>query len=134
MPSLLCAFILSCSTTVSASPRDDDQIPENLRGTWVLRLYSDDGGKNYKSGGNQPVCEVSAKEIKFLKKIDFADEKLVLKSVTKIGQGNDAGHALYFANGTFWRVTQLSGSINVLIGKEESGTFKETHRITVRKK
>jgi hypothetical protein len=134
MPSLVCTFMLSCSTLAPSSQLIDDQIPENLRGTWLLRLYSEDGGKNYKSGGNLPVCEVSAKEIKFLKKMDFAEEKLILKALTKFGQGNDAGHALYFENGTVWRVTQIGASINAAIGKEDSGKFKETYRITVRKK
>ena len=64
---LLVVCVSLLSPMLILADDDENQVPEDLRGTWVFRLYSEDGGKNYKSGGNQPLCEVSAKEIKLLK-------------------------------------------------------------------
>ncbi len=107
-----------------------NQIPESFRGNWVLRLYSEDGGKSYKSGGNQPICEVSASEVKFVKKVEFSDEKLVVKSVTKAEGNNPDTYLVRFENGKVWKLYELSGSINAIIMHGE----KETYRMTVRKK
>src|SRR4051794_36707851 len=123
-------FLLLCFSAPPSS-RDDNQIPTTLRGTWVLRLYSDDAGMTTKSGDHARLCEVSSKDVKFLKKVDFSDEKLAVKSVSKIGQGDDAGHAVYFANGAVWRTMKIGGSINVVVGKEQRGRFRESFRMTV---
>jgi hypothetical protein len=117
--------------TTPASSRDDNEIPTVLRGTWVLRLYSDDGGMSNKSGDNARLCEVSSKEVRFLKKMNFSDEKLAVKSVRSIGQGDDAGHAVYFANGSVWRILKIGNSINVMVGREQRGRFRESFRMTV---
>jgi hypothetical protein len=123
------ALLFLWTTTVVAQDKAN-QIPENYRGNWVLRLYSEDGGKSYKSGGNQPICEVSASEVKFVKKVDFSDEKLVVKSVTKAEGDKTVIYMVRFENGKVWKIYELSGSINAIIMDGE----KEIYRMTVRKK
>jgi hypothetical protein len=122
---LLCLW----TTTVVAQDKAN-QIPKSFRGNWVLRLYSEDGGKSYKSGGNQPICEVSASEVKFVKKVDFSDEKLVVKSVSKAEGNKTVIYMVRFENGKVWKLYELSGSINAIIMDGD----KETYRMTVRKK
>lgn len=121
------AVLFVWTTTVAAQ---DKTIPESYRGNWVLRLYSEDGGKSYKSGGNQPICEVSASEVKFVKKVDFSDEKLVVKSVTKAEGNNPVTYLVRFENGKVWKLYELSGSITAIVMDGD----KETYRMTVRKK
>ena len=123
------ALLFLWSTTVVAQDKAN-QIPESFRGNWVLRLYSEDGGKSYKSGGNQPICEVTASEVKFVKKVDFSDEKLVVKSVTKAEGNNPVTFLVRFENGKVWKLYELSGSISAIIMDGE----KESYRMTVRKK
>lgn len=108
---------------------DKAEFPAPFRGTWLLRLTSDDGGKNYRSGGNQPLCEVSATEVKFLQKVDFAAEKLTVKAINREG-GQETTYSLLFTNGNVWKITDRSGSIAVII--HESTNLKEKTRFVVR--
>jgi hypothetical protein len=67
----------------------------------LLRLTRYDGGKSYRSGGNQPLCEVSASAVKFLEKVDFAEEKLMVQTVRK-ESGTGTTYSILFTNGKVW--------------------------------
>ncbi|MEZ6112489.1 MAG: hypothetical protein R3C99_15965 [Pirellulaceae bacterium] len=45
-------LFVAAAATVGADDKPVE-IPDGYRGTWVLRLTSDDGGKTYKSGRRQ---------------------------------------------------------------------------------
>lgn len=109
------------------------RIPEGFRGTWLLRLTSDDGGKTYRSGGGKAVCEASATEIKFTQKVDFSDERLVVKSVTKSDGNGTEIWLIGFENAKVWKLYDLGGSITAIIHDDDNGKLTETFRITVRK-
>lgn len=109
------------------------QIPEEFRGTWVLRMTSDDGGKSYKSGDGKAICEVSEKEIKFARKVDFSDEKLVVKSIKKSEREKGTTYLIGFENGKVWKLSESGGSITAVIHSSEKEKLTETYRITVRK-
>jgi hypothetical protein len=110
------------------------EIPEAYRGTWVLRLTSDDAGKTYKSGGNMPICEVTAKEIKFTTKVAYSDEKLTVKSVAKKEAPSKTNYAVTFDNGKVWILEQNGANITAVMHDSKDEMLTETYRITVRKK
>lgn len=119
----------------AAAVADDKlaEVPEPFRGTWLLRLTSNDGGKSYKSGDGKAICEVSPTEIKFTRKVEFSDEKLIVKSVTKSDDKGKATYVIGFENKVVWRLFDLGGSITAIIHAPENDTLTETYRITVRR-
>ena len=129
--------LVTCAAPSSpAQPAAGDKaavIPEGYRGTWLLRLTSDDGGKTYRSGGGQAVCEVTETEVRFVRKVDFSPEKLVVKSVSKADANGLPTHTITFDGGVVWKVHDISGSITAVIHKAEKDQLTETYRITVRK-
>jgi uncharacterized protein YaiE (UPF0345 family) len=118
--------------TTPANAFDDKpaEIPEALRGTWLLRLTSDDGGKTYKSGDNKPLCEVSADAIKFVRKVEFSDEKPKVKQVTT---EKDAT-LIDLDNDRHWRITQNGKSITIQMHTRDGEKLRETYRIVIRLK
>jgi len=142
MNSGLTALVAAVLTTSAASVAPaqpagaDDKaavIPAGYRGTWLLRLTSDDGGKTYRSGGGKAVCEVGEKEVRFVQKVDFSPEKLVVKSVARTDVKGVPTYTIAFDGGVVWKVHEISGSITAMIHKTEKDTLTETYRITVRK-
>jgi hypothetical protein len=127
---------LAISLCLTATPvtiaQDAAEIPAAFRGTWSLRLTSSDGGKTYLSGDNKPICEVSATEIKFLRKFDFADEKLTVKTVkTTEANGQSTWHVT-FTNGKVWRIVTNSGSITSLLHDSDDEKAPEKYRFVTR--
>lgn len=118
------------------APKPDDsrsELPAELRGTWLLRLTSADGGKTYRSGGGGPICEVSATEIKFVRAVEFADEKMTVKKIVPSKEAEGAtGFAVYFASGKVWKTWQRDNSITVMIYGQEGEKLREAYRIVVR--
>lgn len=137
---LLCICAVFVPASTSQAQDSLTEIPEAYRGTWVLRLTSDDAGKTYKSGGNLPICEVTAKEVKFTKKVDYSDEKLVVKSVTKKSlptpPGDSSGviYEVTFENGKVWILEQNGANITARLHDLKDKKLTETYRITIRKK
>jgi hypothetical protein len=107
------------------------EIPASFQGTWTLRLTSDNGGKTYSSGGNQPICEVSGKEIKFTREVDFADAKLTVKAVIKQEAPGGSSYLVRFTNGKSWKLSEAGGSITAIMFEQEKDAA-EKYRITVR--
>ena len=62
---LLVAALLVFIPQPARADDPKDVIPRQFQGTWNFRLYSEDGGKTYRSGGNKPICEVGATEVRF---------------------------------------------------------------------
>lgn len=110
------------------------EIPESHRGTWVLRLTSDDGGKSYKSGDGMPICEITAKGIKFTKKVAYSDENLVVKSVTKREAAGKATYSVTFENGKVWLLDQNGPSLTAILQDASGEKLTETYRIVMRKR
>ncbi len=133
LATVLAATLFLAAGDTSGADDKPVEIPDGYRGTWVLRLTSDDGGKTYKSGGGQAICVVSEKEIKFARKVDFSDGKLVVKSVTKSDGKGPPTYLIGFENGKVWRLSESSGSITAIIHDSEKEKLTETYRITVRK-
>lgn len=50
---------------------------------------------------------------KFTREVDFADNKLAVKSVTKTDAATGAGYLIRFTNGKSWKLSQASGSMRV---------------------
>ncbi|MBI5760576.1 MAG: hypothetical protein HZA46_18830 [Planctomycetales bacterium] len=118
--------------TAPANAFDDKpaEIPAALRGTWLLRLTSDDGGKTYKSGDGKPLCEVSGDTIQFVRKVEFSDEKPKVKQVTTEKDTT----LIDFDNDRHWRITQNGKSITTQMHTREGEKLRETYRIVIRLK
>lgn len=80
------------------------------------------------------ICEALAREIKLARKIDFSDEKLAVKSVTKPGGIGSLTYMISFENGKVEKLSEYGGSINAIIHSSDREKLTETYRITVRKK
>ncbi len=131
--STLTKSIALCLAVASLSAAEDAaEIPADLRGTWSLRLTSSDGGKTYLSGGNMPICEVTAAEIKLLRKVDWADEKLTVKEVKTTEADGRSTHHVTFTNGKVWRITTNSGSITSIMHDSADEKSPEKYRIVTR--
>jgi hypothetical protein len=132
---LAAAAIVAFSIVTTGQAQETlTEIPEAYRGTWILRLTSDDAGKTYKSGGNLPICEVTAKEIKFTQKVPYSDEKLTVKSVAKKEAPTKTNYAVTFENGKVWILEQNGANITAMIQDSKEEKLTETYRITIRKK
>ncbi len=138
----LAAFAAAAVLTAGASAVSPAQpaggekaaaFPEQFRGTWLLRLTSDDAGKTYRSGGGKAVCVVSEKDVRFVEKVEFSPEKLVVKSVAKADVNGVPTYTIGFEGGVVWKVHEVSGSITAMIHKDDKGRLTETYRVTVRK-
>ncbi len=128
-------FFAAFSIATTALAQDPlTEIPEAYRGTWVLRLTSDDAGKTYKSGDNLPICEFTAKEIKFTKKVSYSDEKLTVKSVAKKEAPGKTNYSMTFENGKVWILDQNGASLTALMHDAEGEKLTETYRIVMRKR
>lgn len=122
------AAILFLAATAGADG-EPVEIPEGFRGIWMLRLTSDDGGKTYRAADGKPICEVSKREIKFTRKVEFSVEKLVVKSVTKSDGKGTATHLIGFDNGKVWKLSENGGSITAIIHDREKEKLTEKYRI-----
>lgn len=107
-------------------------VPDRFRGSWTHRLTSTDGGKSYVTGDNKVLCEVSDREIKFTRKVEFTDAKLAIKSVKQPEAKGPPTCVIEFENGKVWKLTDLDGSVTVIMHDTEKDKLKETHRIVVR--
>lgn len=109
------------------------EMPAGLRGTWLLRLTSDDSGKTYRSGDGKPVCEVSATTVRFLRKVPFAAENLTITRVATSAEANGTpAHRITFADGTSWKITQVPPSITIQVYGRPAEAERETYRLVVR--
>ena len=109
--------------------------PAPLRGVWLLRLTSVDGGKVYLTGDGKAVCEVSATEVKFTRKVDFAPQSLTVKEcVETLDDKGTIRRTVRFEDGTSWELWQKQGdgSITVMIHGGDGEKPRETYRMVVR--
>ena len=126
------AIVFCVAIAPLAVAEDAAEIPAAVRGTWSLRLTSDDGGKTYLSGDNKPICEVSATEVRFLRPVDFADEKLTVKAVKTTETNGRPTHHVTFAGGKVWRISTNSGSITSVMLDSDDEKAPEKYRIVTR--
>lgn len=131
-PASVLALVLCLAAAPLAIAEDTAEIPAGFRGTWSLRLTSSDSGKTYLTGDNKPLCEVSATEVKFLRKVDFADEKLTVKTVKATEAFGQSTYHVTFTTGKVWRITTNSGSITSIMHDSDDEKSPEKYRIVTR--